>query len=122
MHIGGIGNFEPRGLAPPGDVLLSGDKSTQKRLLLAEGMSDSCARRHCQADTGAAQPTFCGAHPLGAPRQSARRTILPNAEHSAFGTWLPLVGNIHPFVTAVTFASDPNGHKPSSTRPAFVIK
>jgi hypothetical protein len=74
---------QDRGVSPPhGDVLLSGDKSTQKRLLLAEGMSDSCARRHCQADTGAALFTFCGAHPLGAPRLTTRHSPVAQGTNS----------------------------------------
>ena len=57
-----------RGVSPPhGDALFTAEKCA-KRLLLAEGMVDSFVRRRYQAVTVPALPTFCGAHPLGAPR------------------------------------------------------
>ena len=36
-------------------------------------------------NTFSAISTFCGAHPLGAPRLPADCSRLPNKEHSAFG-------------------------------------
>jgi len=46
-------------------------------------------------NTFAALPIFCGAYPLGAPRQTASCNSFLDTNHSAFGTGLAMSVNRH---------------------------
>ena len=86
---------KPAGFVPPADVLLSGDKSTQKRLLLAEGMGDGFVPRLCS------RTLFSRLHLLRdpflwAPRLPTGDSLLPHTDHSALGTRLTLPTNLLP--------------------------
>ena len=82
-----------RGSRPPtAPYSFPAKRVSRNAFLLAEGTIDGFVHRRDHAVTVPALSTFCGAHPLGAPRRPAGFVMTPKDQPSAFGTRLALPG------------------------------